>query len=161
MSALKAAGKAITKAQWGRSKLSGPHLASVALDAVSDAGFCIVELPRPDTICQWGWVGNSTPLGTLQARPDGSIELRDDHERTYTASEFKAAAFAMLAAADAAERFAEGGFVEPGQHEQTAEEEEGGWRIKCQCGAVSDLCPTNFDAWSAPLVHCETAQTTT
>lgn len=70
-------------------------------------GFRTVKMPPADMADQWGLTWNLTPLGTFQARTDGSIELRDDYEHTYTPDEIEKAAVAMLAAVEAARRLAD------------------------------------------------------
>lgn len=73
------------------------------------ATHAVVELPDPDDVGEWGSVWHHSPaVGTVQARPDGSCEIRDDFEYTYTAAELSASGAALIAAARAAEASQQG-----------------------------------------------------
>jgi hypothetical protein len=40
------------------------------------------------------------------------------------------------------------------RHEQTAiEDRRGWWRVECDCGAVGESRPTNYEAWQVTLAH--------
>ncbi len=69
----------------------------------------IVALPEPDMVGDFGQVWTTTarlggPIGDVQYRPDGRIEIRDDYEHDYEPSAVRIAATILLAAANAAEK---------------------------------------------------------
>ena len=81
------------------------NLAAHVLAVLSET-HAVVELPEPDDVGEWGSVWQHVAvIGTVQARPDGSCEIRDDFEYTYTAAELAEGGAILLAAA----RVAEGG----------------------------------------------------
>lgn len=100
----------VFKDKWGWTE---PPLCEVVDLVLSLPGIAIVELPEPDMVGDFGQVWNSGvaerfhgPIGTVQVRPDGRVEIRDDYENDYTPDAVRIDAAVLLAAAVKAEETA-------------------------------------------------------
>lgn len=83
---------------------STEHIAHVAAVIAGSDDLAVIELPKPDDDAEYGKVWRyDDVLGTVQVRPDGSIESRGDYEYEHTADEMRRAAGVAAAAAKAAE----------------------------------------------------------
>lgn len=84
----------------------GNHIAADhLLEALTDAGFAVVQLPAPDDVGDYGPVWETAnrcngPVGTVQYRPEiRRIEIRDDYEHDYEPADVQTDGLVLLAAA--------------------------------------------------------------